>query len=424
MPLRPNRILLSVAILGAAAFGMSPSVFVIPSIDAVVNAEITVVSSMTEGTVRGGPPAVGTQVGKGSPVAEIYNNRQDQSFKGELRTEIFSLKERIGALNRQEVALRGIADELASRVRTYSDFTRKHIVKRLAEAEAEREAIAAERQHAKRELKRQETLLSKDATPKAKFEEAEFKLKQLEARFSERTAVIERLTVRRQSVEQATFLSEGQNDVPYSQQRLDEIRLRLFDLEARRSEYSIRVREIEHQLMTEVARLAATRLTRLNSPVDGIVWKRFVKPDNEVVIGTELVEIIDCKSAFLDVSLDEESFARIRIGDEAEVRLVGADTAFTARVRAVRGAGAVTQDRLLAARPQTRGPRESQAILSFDPQQHGGSIENFCLIGRSAEVAFTRFANKGYLATVADAIGLIRNFVVTTAAAAIPEELK
>ncbi|WP_323795505.1 HlyD family secretion protein [Nisaea sp.] len=424
MPIRPNRIFLSVAIIGAAAFGMSPSVFVIPSIDAVVNAEITVVSSMSEGTVKGGPPAVGTRVRKGSQLAETYNNRQDQSFMGELRTEKVALTERIDALDRQENALRDTADELAARVSAYGDFTLKHLSRRLAEAEADREAIAAERQHAGRELDRQKTLLSKDATSKAKFENAEFKVKQLDARLSQKNAIIERLNVRRQSVQQTTFLSEGQNDVPYSQQRLDEIRLRLFDLEARRSEYTIRVREIERQFETETKRLAATRLTRLYSPVDGIVWKRFVKPGNEVVTGIELLEIVDCANAFLDVSLEEESFSRIRIGDEAEVRLVGANAPFSARVLALRGAGAITEDRLLAARPQMRGPREFQAILSFDPQQHGAGPQNFCLIGRSAEVAFTRFADTGRFATVADAFGAIRNFIVKTAAAAIPENLK
>lgn len=394
--IRPGRTLLSVAIIGAGLWGLGPSLTITPSIDAVVNAEVVSVRSVTEGRVTGGPPSVGTKIERNAFLARIVNPRQNQSFLGEIQTERASLNQRIEALDRQRTVLKQTAVHLAQRVGRYRISMAQSMEYRVAEAKGILVAIGASLKNARRELARSTKLMGKGLVAQSEFDEIHYEVDRLVGERSAAQSRLHELEVRLASVRNNTFLSDGQNDVPYSQQRLDEISIRLSDIEARRSEYVIRVAEIARQITAEALRLEATREMALDAPVSGIIWKRFVKPGNDVVIGTELVEIVDCNSVFLDATFDEDRFAEIRVGQQAKVRFVGSDEQFDASVRAIRGSGAITEDRLLAARTKPRAPREFQAILEFDPKTAGSSAENFCLIGRSAEVAFTsNFAIKG-----------------------------
>ncbi len=385
---RPGRTIISIAIIGSALWGLAPSLSVTPSIDAVVNAEVVVVRSVIEGQVVGGPPEIGKELGTGAFLARVVNPRQDRSFLGELQTELASLTQRLAALDRQKRELEETAGILTLRVHGYRDSMEKSLEYRVAEAKGDLTAIDASLNRARQELTRRTALIAKDLVTQSSFDETRSEVGRLEGQRSAAENRLREFELRLSSVRDGTFLSDGQNDVPYSQQRLDEITMRTSDLDARRSEYAIRANEITHQIAVEMARLDATREMSIEAPVSGLVWKRFVKPGNEVVIGTELVELVDCNSVFLDATFDEDRVGDIRIGQKAKVRFVGSDEKFDATVRAIRGSGAVTEDRLLAARTKPRGSREFQAILEFDAQSVGSSAANFCLIGRSAEIAF------------------------------------
>ncbi len=396
--IRPTRAIFSVGIVGAGLWGLSPSLTVTPSIDSVVNAEVVVVRSVTEGRIEGGPPAVGYQVSEGAPLVRVVNPRQDQSFLGELETEQASLTQRIDALDRQKAVLEDTAAELNRRIETYRRSVKDNLRYRIAEARSELAAIDASLQNARKKHERNSVLVSKNLVARAEADAAGFEFDRLKAESLAAESRIEELNTRVVALDAGVFLSEGQNDVPYSQQRLDEITIRLSDIEARRSEYAMRINKVTRQIRDERVRLSATRDVVHEAPVEGIVWKRFVKPGNDVVIGTELAEIVDCRSVFLDATFDENRFPDIQVGERAKVRFVGEKTEFEATVRAIRGSGAVTDDRLLAARTETRGPKEFQAILEFDPTALGAAAENFCLIGRAAEIAFpNKFATEGLI---------------------------
>ncbi|MCR9074000.1 MAG: HlyD family secretion protein [Alphaproteobacteria bacterium] len=397
MRIRFHRLLLTVGITAVTAWSLMPSVLVTPSIDAVVNAEVVVINSATEGLMVDGPPAVGTSLFQGQTVGRVENHRQDRSFLGELRTEHASLTERTAALSRQESALMRTASLLADRIGTHRSFELARLDNAIDEASASIAAMDARLEAARLDHGRTRKLVSDGTVTRARHDDARLLEAELKSERQAATARLRVLETRRSAVRASTFLTDGQNDVPYSQQRLDEVNLRLEDLRARRSEYRIRIAQID----TESGRLEVNRQTTYAAPVDGVVWKRFIKPGTEVVIGTEMLEMVDCRSAFLDVSLEEEMFPDLTVGQDVSIRFVGETTRHTTRIRSIRGAGAVTEDRLLAARTQPRGQREFQVILDFDMTKAGATAENFCLIGRSAEVAFTNDSVDGVLEQIA-----------------------
>jgi multidrug resistance efflux pump len=394
--LRPVRAFFSIGFIGAGLWGVSPSLTVTPSIDSVVNAEVTVVRSVTEGRIEGGPPAVGAHVRTGELIARVVNERQDRSFLGELATERASLVQRIEALLRQKYELEETSSTLEFRVETYRQNVAKDLEHRIAEARSSVAAIEATLSLARKNKERRAVLAERDLVSRADFDVVRFEVDRLVAERSAAESRVRSLETHLAAMAKGAFLSDGQNDVPYSQQRLDEIGIRMSDIVARHSEYAIRVDEISRQIDVENDRLKATRMVTHQAPVGGIVWKRFVKPGNDVVIGTELAEVADCSSVFLDATFDENLYGDLAVGQRAKVRFLGEDRRFDAIVRAIRGSGAVTEDRLLAARTKPRGSGEFQVILNFDSQALGGDNDNFCLIGRKAEIVFPKkFATEG-----------------------------
>lgn len=193
----------------------------------------------------------------------------------------------------------------------------------------------------------------------------------------------------KEAVNSGVLLGDGQNDVSYSQQRIDEISLRQQDIRAHRDEHTIRVEAIGRQMAIEEARLASAGTFHQSSPVDGMVWRRLVAPGSEIVIGTEIMEVVDCSDLFLQVAVDEREFDRLHPGDRASVRLVGADQEIEGVIRSLRGTKSVTEDRFLAAAPVGNEPHQAQVVVSL-PHQSGlvPNASNYCQVGRTAKVTF------------------------------------
>ncbi|MBX2829574.1 MAG: HlyD family secretion protein [Rhodospirillales bacterium] len=388
MKIRPVRAIFSISVVVATMWAVANSAITTPSIDAVVNAEVTVVRSLVEGVVEGGPPRIGTIIEAGERVALVKGALVDQSFLGELRTEHLSLEARQTSLNEEISSLLALRNDLIERIERYKKSMTKALEHEILGGEAERASTEANLNRAVSELDRAEKLYESDVVSKKQLEDAHFTVEDLKGQIQAKSAGIEFNRTRRDAIATGSFLGGGHNDVPYSQQRLDELELRLTDLRALRTEHAHRADAISQQIQVETERLNDRQEFAVMSPLNGIVWRRLTKPDSAVVIGTEIAEIASCEKTFIDVVIDEKELAKISIGQKASAKFVGADRFWTATVRSMRGAGAVTADRLLAAKPKDRGPQEAQVILDFNAADLGAGADNFCHIGRNVELIF------------------------------------
>ena len=99
--------------------------------------------------------------------------------------------------------------------------------------------------------------------------------------------------------------------------------------------------------------------------------------------------------------MHETAFEAIRPGDTARVRLRGSDETFLATVEALRGAGSQRATGLLAAEPENLTEGSLSVMLRLAPADVGmvGVAQNFCDVGRTAEVRFDR--ELGNMLTVA-----------------------
>jgi hypothetical protein len=104
------------------------------------------------------------------------------------------------------------------------------------------------------------------------------------------------------------------------------------------------------------------------------------------------------------VELPERDFEQIKAGEAAYVRLIGSDDWNRGEVRQVRGSAARADDRLLAA--QVPSPNAGSITVEIGVPQDAALADrnNFCNIGRLAEVRFQR-ARFGFLDRIGEVFG-------------------
>jgi RND family efflux transporter MFP subunit len=100
---------------------------------------------------------------------------------------------------------------------------------------------------------------------------------------------------------------------------------RLQQAEAAVEEADLDIRALEEEAASMRREWGASRadaaLTRVMSPLDGLVVQRVIEPGSPVVPGSPLFQLVDDKKLWVAVMLDESLARRVHVGSPAEVRL-------------------------------------------------------------------------------------------------------
>ncbi|MFO1153315.1 MAG: HlyD family efflux transporter periplasmic adaptor subunit [Rhodospirillales bacterium] len=382
------RIVAGLSLLGLAIYVSLPNIVGLVGSEAVVNGRLITVYSPIEGTVTMEPPPVGRELAAGEVVAIIENGRQDRSFLNELRTERATLAERIEALDRQDRDLLATRQDLLDRSANFRTVREQLLDRQIEEAQAGARAAVALADERSGNLSRRNELFGQGHLSQAALDEAAAQSRTATERLSEARAAVKRLQTERQAAKAGVFVDSSQNDVPYSSQRIDEIALRRQDLQARRREYEMRVGEIENQMQVEEQRLDRQSRSAQVSPSDAVVWQRSVVRGNDVVIGAELLQLLDCHDVFLEVMLDQAHFDAVRPGNPATVRLIGSSGKIEGVVRTMRGNAVSARDTHAVAHPGDKRDGQFSVTLMVDRDALRAEAGTFCGVGRSARVWF------------------------------------
>jgi hypothetical protein len=135
-----------------------------------------------------------------------------------------------------------------------------------------------------------------------------------------------------------------------------------------------------------------------------------------VTEGQTLLDLADCARRFVAVELPERDFEQIKAGDAAYVRLIGSGDWKQGKVKRVRGSAARADDRLLAAQVPSPDAGSITVEVGLPPDEALGNRNNFCNIGRLAEVRFQR-SRFTFLDSLTRTFGLQASHIGQTAAA-------
>ncbi|MEK7321509.1 MAG: HlyD family efflux transporter periplasmic adaptor subunit [Pseudomonadota bacterium] len=386
------RIILGSSILLIAGWVFIPDLLFPISSNAVVNAHVITLRAPIEGDVLSITATTGGTVAKDEILIRLGNNRVDDTQLSALRAQRATLLEKIAALEQELAELQRISQRLKTSSGEYREAIGERYVALLAEANARLTARRAIAEEAAANLQRQQTLYIKRLSTLAALEAAQRSETVALADLREAERAVERVKVEKDSAAQGIYFGDGYNNVPYTQQRGDEILLRVQALRSELRDSQIRLKETERQATVEQQRLERRNYAELAAPAAGRLWLQLAANGEYVTAGAPLLQILDTSRLFLMVSLDERHFDDIAVGDDAVVDLVASQKSIHGTVERVQGNEAKLDDSVLAVAAPPIKPREFLVVVNLDKSKFADETEIFNQVGRRAKVSFHKSA--------------------------------
>lgn len=381
------RLTVALAIVVIAIWQLAPLTVSDIRPNGVVNAKLVTIQAPISGQLVRAIPDVGEPVSAGSIVTRITDDTEPQALLAQLDGEYQLLRSRKTALVEKLSTLNGLRRELGERVREMVTGSMESLHYKMLEAAARQKGWMSVVKERDLSLARQKTLLADSHVAKARVEEAESLLEQAQQEVERARADEERYRKESGALEKGVFVGDGQNDVPYSQQRLDEVVLAIADLNVQLTETNGRMASLEKQLRDESARAGRRESMLVRSPIDGLIWRRMATELATVTKNNDLAKILDCSDIRIEVPVDESLSDRMEIGAVVSVRLQGSPETFEGIISGVIGTRAVSPELEYAALPPLLKKDEVLLVVNIPDSGFEDRPETFCNVGRRAEVS-------------------------------------
>ena len=309
--------------VGAVGFGMWAMAGSFASSEgapAVVSGHTAIIRASQDGYALLDAMRRGSAVHKGEAIGTLL-----LSPTGENKSmTLVQTKGRVDAIHSEIAALQGQIRELQERTEKNRAARIDELSSKMAEASANIAAARAKEAAANAVLERQQKLYSIGWTVKSSVEAADHTA---DAARMDRTAAekqIATLQLQLSSARDGTFLQDAYNDAAYSQQRADQLRLRVADLEAESQQQSQLLSLLQDdarqmQMNASDRNAASKQKVSILSPVSGIAWS-VTNSGQYVRAGDEIARIIDCSQLSVNATVSPLEYASIKDGDRASFR--------------------------------------------------------------------------------------------------------
>ncbi|MCZ4094235.1 HlyD family secretion protein [Sinorhizobium psoraleae] len=388
---RMTRITVGILLLMLVVAVLLPGLTGFTSLDGTVNARFATINAPIDGEIAEPPPRIGTPVAEGETLAIIRNERVNRTVLASLRAEHRTAVDRVAALERERDELVSLRDQLAERLAVFKSATIASLERELRILRKRVEVSRAQDVVARVDLDRRQELESKGIFTRKMVEAAEAAGAATGGELEISNLTVELLQQRLDAVRQDIFVvADGQNDVPYSRQRQDEVIVRINDLNTRIAENRTRASQTEQQMIEEEKRVRNLETATVPSPFEGVVWARSIVGGSNVVLNNEMMRILDCRELFVDILVSEVDYDEIYPGRDAEVRLFGRGQVFKGQVQALKGSSAVAEKDSLAANEPETDERNARIRILLAPSALNTDFANFCQVGRTVQVRISK----------------------------------
>lgn len=330
---------------------------------------------------------IGQNIDKNETIAIVEDNRIDNQRLVDLRILTNTYEKEKNALEKQKYQLEDFYGSLIARREGHYKASIEYYQNLKVEAEKNNESKLAREQVIEKELARKTTLLRSGFATLAEIDKLRGDYESAKKDTQAAKARMETLQGQVNAAREGIIIDSGSsNDVPYSLQRADEIRIRLTEIEraidtARTNAYSTRERaQLEAQRVEKLERAI------VKSPIDGILWKIGANTGERVGKGEMIAEIVDCKNQFILAAIPQDRFDDVFIGTTVEYRLAGEKEKREGKIFAITGEASVAEDKNLAGAPQNQRTNSAIARIEIQPSQNKVGE---CLVGRTARVILT-----------------------------------
>jgi multidrug resistance efflux pump len=376
--------------MGAACGVLTAGVYTIWSVqgfvgtdNAVVSAYVTSLRAPIEGVVAAGHTQVGSEIGRGEILARVTNPRVDDQRLATLQERVRRLDLEKAAITRQRDTLETTWRQLTQRA---EDYRRAMVSQLSGRVEAANTALAARRsesEQAKRDYTRKAALVRSGTTSVADLDKAHFASDSLEYQAQSLAAQLATVQAQLDAANRGVMIDAGGNDVAYSTQRADEVRLRLAELDRALDTATGDAEGSASRLADETRRVDLLRSAEMVAPSAGMLWKVASSNGERLSAGDTTAQLVDCGAAFLVASIPQNSYMDVMVGGEARFRLSGETAERTGTILSVTGDASLIGDRNLAAVPADQHKAMAMVRIALPPSRN---VAAECLVGRTAHV--------------------------------------
>jgi multidrug resistance efflux pump len=358
------------------------------SLDGVVSAPKYVVRAPIEGTFQVVGLGIGSAIVAGEAIATITNDRIDDRLEAELSTKVSRLTREIAAQEAVRREIAGVRDRLAARLQELRDTNvRKYEqVAREASNRATRLRVIADSSH--QDLRRFAMLAEAGVEAPVRIEEYRRAYIQNESESETAARVASRTLIDREAAEKGYFMGDAVWDVPYTQQRLDEIDILSQHLRSRSEVLEAELAEASERLTREKARMARLRHATVHSQFAAVVSALFMGNGFEVVKGDALMEILDVSRTYVEATFPESRYEQLRRGAAVRVKLADSAALLRGTIVSVRGSGAMDLSHADAAKLRSVSQNELILKVALEAEDLARAYGPTPQIGRRAQIFF------------------------------------
>lgn len=356
------------------------------SADAVINARLTTVRAPISGTLSAQRRPLGSAVESGEALGSLQDSIVDDVRLSDLIRERAVSSAEIARLEQSIATIEAAIEGLRLRSQTYRVERVRQLDAELMSANSQIAVAQARVEEAQAAFDRSQQLTDRGLETSASFERirATQRVAELELEDARQRAMAARIVL--QSARRGTFLGDGYNDAPYSEQQISELSLRLGILKADLAAEVARATALEERLASEQLRVGRLRSAELVANVDGRVWEVLAGNGETVQRGQDLMLLIDCRSAIITLSVSESVYNRLSVGDDATFRVSSDGRTFRGSVTRLAGSGAQTIYRNLAIAPGERHLQRYDVTLLSPSLNEDAELG--CAVGRTGRVFF------------------------------------
>jgi multidrug resistance efflux pump len=389
---RALRLGASAVVLAAAAMTLTPHVVSYVSSSAVVNAPVISVRSPFDGVIARASADLSAPVSPGQLLLELAADRADRTVLAELTSRRDMAIGELAGLEAQRTRLLDLHRGLTVRRDSYIAEVSDWLQARGDEAAARAEVALTRLAQMSDERDRRRRLAARGALSEVALTDSEAEADVAGHSVRLEAARVQSLLVARRALGNGVALDGMADGLGQLVQRLDDIDLRLAEIDQRHTALTAARAALDAQVAVLAERNARHEAFAPRATAPGVIWKASPPTDMPVLVGDEMLRVLDCSRRFIEVAISERHFEKIRPGDAASVRLKGGSGWFQAEVEAVRGAGGRFDRPALAAVVPNIDESQLSVLVRLptadvtDPDVAHG----FCDVGRTADVRFGR----------------------------------
>jgi multidrug resistance efflux pump len=371
--------------VGLAVWAGYEQLLVPTSLDAVINARVTIIRAPIDGIIAGTSPlAPGVSVGASEILGSISDARADDDRLFGLRQALSTAQADLTLAQTQQRDTEKARDAAKAEADAYREGRVRQTELRLEQSRATEAAKEAKSAEAQTAFQRAAILHSHGFLADAALDQ----LRAI-ATAARQDAVAQQhasqgLAVELTAARSGTFLGDSFNDAPASLQRARELDLRIADARSTIENLGNRIERLKSQIDEESARFDLKAHAPLIAPAEGPVWEVFARPGEYVHKGQELLSILDCTTSAVTATVGERDYNKLRLGDPVRFRVSGTDRSYDGqivRLGALNGPATAQASYAIAGDPQGRGVVIALPTMS-------ASLEDKCAVGRSGRAVF------------------------------------